>query len=95
MSFVLSPGLTTVGRGHPLAVTLAIAMLAIPMVIATLALTPALVICPFLSAAQRRLVIRLLASLRQWTLTLTTVCGAASSERGGKATDDRNSVRSC
>ncbi len=95
MSFVLPPGLTTVGRGHPLVHALAIAVLAIPVMIATLALTPALVICPFLSAAHRRLVIRLLASLRQWTLTLTTVCGATSSERGGKATDDRNPVRPC
>lgn len=40
------------------------------MVIATLALTPELIICPFLSAAHQRLVISLLASLRQWTLAL-------------------------
>jgi hypothetical protein len=40
------------------------------MVIATLALTPALIICPFLSAAHHRLTIRLLARFRQWTLAL-------------------------
>ena len=54
---VLPPGLTLARRGHPLA---------IPIAIATLTL----IICPFLSAAHQRLVIRLLASLRQWTLTL-------------------------
>jgi hypothetical protein len=54
-----------------------IAVLAIPIVIATVALTPALIICPFLSAGRQRLVVRLLASLRQWTLTLTR----ASSDR--------------
>ena len=70
MPVVLPPGLTLARRGHPLACALAITVLSIPMVIATLALTPTLIVCPFLSAAHRRLVIWLLASLRQWTLIL-------------------------
>jgi len=57
-------------HGHPLAHALAVTVLAIPVVIATLALTPALIICPFLSARHQRLVIWLLADLRQWTRTL-------------------------
>jgi hypothetical protein len=41
------------------------------MVIATVALVPALVICPFLTAGHRRLAIQLLASLQQWTDALS------------------------
>jgi hypothetical protein len=70
MPVVLPPGLT-LARRHPLAHALVIAVLAVPIVIATVALTSALIICPFLSAGHQRLVVRLLASLRQWTLTLT------------------------
>jgi hypothetical protein len=77
MPVVLPPGPILARRGHPLAHALVIAMLAVPIVIATLALTPALIICPFLSSARQRLAIRLLASLRQWTLTLIR----ASSDR--------------
>jgi hypothetical protein len=54
------------GLAHVLAVT----VLALPLVIATVALIPALVICPFLGAGRQRMVIRLLASLRQWTAAL-------------------------
>jgi hypothetical protein len=77
MPVVLPPGLTLARRGHPLAHALVIAVLAIPIVIATVALIPALIICPFLSAGRQRLVVRLLASLQQWTLTLVR----ASSDR--------------
>lgn len=70
MPVVMPPGLSPARLGHLLTCALAITMLAIPMVIATLALTPALIICPFLSPAHRHLVIWLLASLRQWTLVL-------------------------
>ena len=70
MPVVLPPGLTLARYDHPLAHALMITVLAIPMVIASLALIPALIICPFLSGAHRRLVIWLLASLRQWTLAL-------------------------
>jgi hypothetical protein len=71
MPAVLPPGLNLARRGQPLAHALAIAVLAVPLVIATVALIPALVICPFLTAAHRQQVTRLLASLRQWTAALT------------------------
>ena len=57
-------------RGQPLAHVLAVTVLAVPLVIATVALIPALAICPFLGTSRQRLVIRLLASLRQWTAAL-------------------------
>jgi len=41
------------GRSHLLARALAVTVLAVPLVIATMALTPALIICPFLTAAHR------------------------------------------
>lgn len=50
-----------------------------PIVIAAMALVPALMICPFLTAAHQRQVIRLLAGLRDWTAALVTF-GDASSE---------------
>lgn len=71
MPAVLPPGLTMARRGQPLARVLAVTVLAVPLVIATVALIPALVICPFLGVGRQRLVIRLLASLRQWTAALT------------------------
>jgi hypothetical protein len=58
------------GRGQPLARALAVTVLAVPIVIAAVALTPALVICPFLPAAYRQQVPVLLASLQQWTASL-------------------------
>jgi hypothetical protein len=70
MPAVLPPGLTMARRGQPLAGVLAVTVLAVPLVIATVALIPALVICPFLDAGRQRLVIRLLESLRQWTAAL-------------------------
>jgi hypothetical protein len=73
MPVVLPPDLILTRRGHPLTHALVTAVLAIPIVIATVALTPALIICPFLSPGYQRLVVRLLASLQQWTLTLTRV----------------------
>jgi hypothetical protein len=42
-----------------------VTVLSIPMVIAAVALMPALMICPFLSMARQRLVLRLLARLRR------------------------------
>jgi hypothetical protein len=70
MSLVMPPGLTPVG-GRPLARALTAAVLAMPLVIATVALVPALLICPFLTGAHRRLALRLLASLQQWTNVLS------------------------
>ena len=71
MPAVLPPGLTVTRQGQALAYVLAAAVLALPLVIVTVALIPALAICPFLGAGRQRLVIRLLASLRQWTAALT------------------------
>jgi hypothetical protein len=68
---VLPPGLILARRGQPLAHALTIAVLAVPLVIVTVALIPAFVICPFLTAAHRQQVTGLLASLRQWTAVIT------------------------
>lgn len=67
MPAVLPPVLTVARRGQPLARVMAVIVLAVPLVIATVALIPAFVICPFLGTDRQRLLIRLLASLRQWT----------------------------
>jgi hypothetical protein len=83
MSLVLPPGLTP-GGGHSLARALTAAVLAMPLVIATVALVPALVICPFLIAAHRRLALRLLASLQQWS---NAFAPPARGCRSGPATD--------
>jgi hypothetical protein len=76
MPAVLPPGLTMARRGQPLAQALAVTVLAVPLVIVTVALVPALVIFPFLGTGRQRLVIRLLASLRQWTAVLAGRGGA-------------------
>jgi hypothetical protein len=52
------------------AAALATVALVVPLVIATVAVTPALVLCPFLTAAHQRLTVQLLAGLAQWTRTL-------------------------
>lgn len=64
------PGCSTGRLGGALLEGLIIAALSIPMVIVAVALVPALMICPFLSAVHRRFVLRLLANLRQWTLII-------------------------
>ena len=81
MPAVLPPGLTMAYRARPLARVLAVTVLAVPLVIVTVALIPAFVICPFLGACRQRLIIRLLASLRQWTAVLT---GPGESRAGGR-----------
>ena len=70
MSAALPPGLITARHGQPLARAAAVALLAVPMVIVTVGLVPAFVICPFLGAGRQRLVTRLLADLGQWTAVL-------------------------
>jgi hypothetical protein len=70
MPVALPPNLATADRSQPLARVLAVTVLAIPLVIATAALTPALIICPFLTAPYRQEVTVLLASLQQWTASL-------------------------
>jgi hypothetical protein len=71
MPAVLPPGLNLARLGQPLGHDLTIVVLAVPLVIVTVALIPAFVICPFLTAAHRQQVTGLLASLRQWTAALT------------------------
>ena len=46
--------------------------LGVSLMIATVAVTPALVPCPFFTTAHRCLAVQLLAGLRQWTGTLVT-----------------------
>jgi hypothetical protein len=46
--------------------TVVVAVLMVPFAIVTLALVPAMVVCPFLPDRHQRFVLRLLASLRQW-----------------------------
>jgi hypothetical protein len=63
---LLGPGSDRPGGSFSGAVSVVI--LALPLVIAAAALVPALMVCPFWSAAHRRFVLHLLASLRQWDL---------------------------
>jgi hypothetical protein len=71
MPAAFPPGLTMARQGQSLARVLVVTVLAVPLVIAIVALIPALAICPFLGTDRQRLVIRVLASLRQWTAVLT------------------------
>ncbi len=50
---------------------LMIAVLTVPLLIATLALVLALLITPLLSTRHQRIALRLLAGLRQWSMTIT------------------------
>ncbi len=59
--------------------TLATIALTIPMLIMVVVLSPELLIGPFLSPAHQRFVLRLLDSLRQWSLII----------RGQARSDDR------
>jgi hypothetical protein len=54
------------------AAAIAMVALVVPLVIATVAVTPALVLCPFLTPAHRRTAVDVLVGLRQWTSTLAT-----------------------
>ncbi len=65
------PGLTLARAVIAVAAASVVVALVVPLVIATVAVTPALVLCPFLTTAHRRLVIQVLTGLRQWTSTLT------------------------
>jgi hypothetical protein len=66
-AFTPLPG-RSAGRPGAVPEALTAAVLTIPMLIAVLALTPVLLAGPFLSPAHRRFVLRLLDSLRQWSL---------------------------
>lgn len=58
-------------QAPPWSLALMIAVLTAPLVIATLALVPALLITPLLSTRHQRIALRLLAGLRQWSMTIT------------------------
>ena len=51
-------------------VVLVVSVLSVPFIIATLALVPALMICPFLPQRRHRLTIQLLVGLRAWSVAL-------------------------
>jgi hypothetical protein len=67
------PALTPARTAASVAAALAKVALVVPLLIATVAVSPALVLCPFLTTAHRRMAVRLLASLQQWTATLVTL----------------------
>ena len=71
MPSVLPPGLILARRGQPLARVLTTAVLAIPLVLATVASIPAIAICPFLGTSRQDMADRLLARLQEWTAVLT------------------------
>ncbi len=56
-------------RREPTAI---VAVLTVPFAIVTLALVPAMVVCPFLPDRYQRFVLRLLVSLRQWAQAIVT-----------------------
>jgi hypothetical protein len=69
----MPPGLTLARTAVAVAAALVMVALVIPLVIATVAVTPGLVLCPFLTTAHRRMAVQLLAGLRQWTGTLAAL----------------------
>ena len=70
MLAVLPPGLSLARRGQPLVRALTTAVLAIPLVLATVSFVPAFVICPFLGTSRQDMADRLLARLQEWTAVL-------------------------
>jgi len=66
-------------RASPWSLALITAVLTVPLVIAILALAPALLVCPFLPTRHQRLALRLLAGLREWSITITDAVGRDSS----------------
>lgn len=58
------------GRHSPWSVALAVVLI-VPIVIITLALIPAIAVCPFASSRHQRIVERLLVGLRQWTQVIS------------------------
>ena len=70
MLAVLPPGLSLARRGQPLVRALTTAVLAIPLVLATVSFIPAFVICPFLDTSRQDMADRLLARLQEWTAVL-------------------------
>lgn len=88
MLAVLPTGLTVADRGRPLVRALTVTVLAVPLVIATAALAPALAISPLLPAAYRQQVPVLLASLQQWTASLARPghrCSCSDPSQAGRA----------
>jgi hypothetical protein len=49
-----------------------VAVLIAPFTVVTLALVPAMIVCPFLPDRYQRFVLRLLVSLRQWAEVIMT-----------------------
>jgi len=70
MLLFLSPISDAVRRRSPWALALTIAVLTVPLVIVILALAPALMLGPLLPERHQRLVLRLLASLREWAASI-------------------------
>ena len=60
-------------RWSPWSIPLVTAVATLPLVIATLALVPALLVCPFLPMRHQRLALRLLALLRKWSNTIVYI----------------------
>ena len=69
--------------GSHWAATAAVAVRTLPLVLAVAALTPALILCPFLGAPHRRWVLNLLALVRVWaTAPVYTVTRAPADSPG-------------
>ena len=83
MPAVLPPGLSLARRGQPLARALTTAVLAIPLVIVTVAFIPAFVICPFLGTGRQDMADRLLARLQEWTAVLAGPRHPCPCQEGG------------
>lgn len=64
----------------PTAVITGLAVL--PLLLATTALNPALLLCPFLSERHRRFLLSLLAVLSRWSRAIMLPCDEGSRSRG-------------
>jgi len=82
MPAVLPPGLSLARRGQPLARVLTATVLAIPLVLATVASIPAIAICPFLGTSRQNVADRLLARLQEWTAVLARPCHPCPCQEG-------------
>jgi hypothetical protein len=75
MSYLLSSGLRALRGGSPLARASIAAVLVVPMLVVTLALTPPIMICSFLQERHQQHVRLVLESLRLWSQAIGEALG--------------------
>jgi hypothetical protein len=75
--------------GSRWAATAALAVHTLPLLLITAALTPALILCPFLGAPHRRWLLNLLALMRDWAATPGGTATRGAADKPGRSPDEQ------